>query len=166
MLFYADFIPLKKNLVYRLVWRAMFGHWDVYCTTWCTAELHSSTYVMTSLSCRLLLTPTSLSTTRIYQTNISWTWWGYVVSYMSHLMTKPTKWHVSPAKRQISLGIRRCPGWSESSLVKALTGPYECGGGGRGGCHFATGQIISNSCSCSSETEFTPLVLASKSEFS
>ena len=29
-------------------------------------------------------------------------------------MTKPTKWHVHPAKTQISLGI--CPVWSESSL--------------------------------------------------
>ena len=29
-------------------------------------------------------------------------------------MTKPTKWHVRPAKNQISLGIR--PVWSESSL--------------------------------------------------
>ena len=29
-------------------------------------------------------------------------------------MTKPTKWHVHPAKTQISLGIR--PIWSESSL--------------------------------------------------
>ena len=26
-------------------------------------------------------------------------------SYMSRLMTKPTKWHVRPAKTQISLGI-------------------------------------------------------------
>ena len=26
--------------------------------------------------------------------------------HMSHLMTKPTKWHVRPAKTQISLGIR------------------------------------------------------------
>ena len=34
--------------------------------------------------------------------------------YMSRLMTKPTKWHVHPAKTQISLGIR--PVWSESSL--------------------------------------------------
>ena len=33
---------------------------------------------------------------------------------MSCLMTKPTKWHVHPAKTQISLGIR--PVWSESSL--------------------------------------------------
>ena len=33
---------------------------------------------------------------------------------MSQRMTKPTKWHVSPAKTQISLGIR--PVWSESSL--------------------------------------------------
>ena len=34
--------------------------------------------------------------------------------YLSHLMTKPTKWPVCPAKTQISLGIR--PVWSESSL--------------------------------------------------
>ena len=33
---------------------------------------------------------------------------------ISRLMTKPTKWHVRPAKTQISLGIR--PDWSESSL--------------------------------------------------
>ena len=33
---------------------------------------------------------------------------------MSRLMTEPTKWHVRPAKTQISLGI--CPVWSESSL--------------------------------------------------
>ena len=33
---------------------------------------------------------------------------------LSHRVTKPTKWHVRPAKPQISLGIR--PVWSESSL--------------------------------------------------
>ena len=33
---------------------------------------------------------------------------------MSHLMTKPTKWHVHPAKTQIRLGIH--PVWSETSL--------------------------------------------------
>ena len=33
---------------------------------------------------------------------------------MSHLTTKPTKWHVRPAKTQISLGIR--PVWPASSL--------------------------------------------------
>ena len=33
---------------------------------------------------------------------------------MSHLMTKPTKWHVRTTKTQISLGIR--PVWSEYSL--------------------------------------------------
>ena len=33
---------------------------------------------------------------------------------MSRIMTKPTKWHVRPAKTQISLGVR--PVWSESSL--------------------------------------------------
>ena len=31
---------------------------------------------------------------------------------MSRLMTKPIKWHVHPAKTQISLGI--CPVWSEA----------------------------------------------------
>ena len=35
-------------------------------------------------------------------------------SDLSQCMTKPTKWHVQPAKIQISLGI--CPVWSESSL--------------------------------------------------
>ena len=33
---------------------------------------------------------------------------------LSHLMTKPTKWHVHPAKTQISMGVR--PVWSESLL--------------------------------------------------
>ena len=37
-----------------------------------------------------------------------------LIKEMSRLMTKPTKWHVRPAKTQISLGIR--PVWSESSL--------------------------------------------------
>ena len=44
--------------------------------------------------------------------------WSSCVSkvwhYLSRFMTKPTKWHVRPAKTQISLGIR--PVWSESSL--------------------------------------------------
>ena len=34
--------------------------------------------------------------------------------HMSRLVTKPTKWHVRPAKTPNSLGIR--PVWSESSL--------------------------------------------------
>ena len=34
--------------------------------------------------------------------------------YLSRLMTKLTKWHMRPAKTQISLGI--LPVWSESSL--------------------------------------------------
>ena len=37
-----------------------------------------------------------------------------VNNYFSQRMTKPTKWHVRPAKRQISLGIRRV--WSEPSM--------------------------------------------------
>ena len=40
--------------------------------------------------------------------------WDDIFSYMSRLVTKPTNWHVRPAKTQISLGIR--PVWSESSL--------------------------------------------------
>ena len=36
--------------------------------------------------------------------------------HLSHSMAKPTKWHVSPPKTQISLGIR--PVWSESSWRK------------------------------------------------
>ena len=37
-----------------------------------------------------------------------------MLNNMSRSMTKPTKWHVRPARTQISLGIR--PVWSESSL--------------------------------------------------
>ena len=36
------------------------------------------------------------------------------ISDLSRLMTKPTTWHMRPAKTQISLGIR--PVWSESLL--------------------------------------------------
>ena len=42
-----------------------------------------------------------------------------VWTQMSPRTTKPTKWHMRPAKIHISLGIRPvvgCPGWSESSL--------------------------------------------------
>ena len=49
--------------------------------------------------------------------NTGWRYWwniGLLVSYLSRIRTKPTKWHVHPAKTQISLGIR--PVWSESSL--------------------------------------------------
>ena len=37
---------------------------------------------------------------------------------MSQRMMKPTKWHMRPAKTQISLGIR--PVWSESLLCAQL----------------------------------------------
>ena len=45
-----------------------------------------------------------------------WPFMRYSPSFkhMSHDMTKPTKWHVCPAKTQIRLGIR--PVWSESLL--------------------------------------------------
>ena len=39
--------------------------------------------------------------------------------HMSQRMTKPNKWHVRPAKTQISLGIR--PVWSEYSLCAQWT---------------------------------------------
>ena len=39
---------------------------------------------------------------------------SFINGHFSRLMTKPTKWHVRPAKTQISLGIH--PVWSESSL--------------------------------------------------
>ena len=51
----------------------------------------------------------------------------YTLKHMIGHMTKPTKWHVCPAKTQINLGIRErtaktlirlggCPGWSDSPL--------------------------------------------------
>ena len=43
-----------------------------------------------------------------------WTWMLNWDHHLSRLMTKPTKWHLCPAKTQISLGIRTV--WSESSL--------------------------------------------------
>ena len=53
-------------------------------------------------------------------------------------MTKPTKWHLHPAKTQISLGMRTaktltrlggCPGWSESSLgAQVILLVLSCGG--------------------------------------
>ena len=36
------------------------------------------------------------------------------IDNLSHLMTKPTKWHVCPAKTWVSLGI--CPVWSKSLM--------------------------------------------------
>ena len=39
---------------------------------------------------------------------------------MSHLVTKPTKWHVRPAKTQISLGIR-----TSAQSEKSLRCPHE-----------------------------------------
>ena len=42
--------------------------------------------------------------------------------HLSRLMAKPTKWHVRPAKTQISLGIR--PVWSESPLCAQWVGQH------------------------------------------
>ena len=44
-----------------------------------------------------------------------------VSSYLSRIVTKPTKWHVHPAKTQISLGI--CPVWSQAD--QSLRCPHE-----------------------------------------
>ena len=41
---------------------------------------------------------------------LAWLWIKNITPHMSRLMTKPTKWHVRPAKTQISLSIR--PVWS------------------------------------------------------
>ena len=41
-------------------------------------------------------------------------WDPRCIDYLSHIMTKTTKWHVHPAKTQINLGVR--PVWSVSSL--------------------------------------------------
>ena len=54
---------------------------------------------------------------QIKQTSLR-SYWAILYSdqriYLSHSITKPTKWHVRPAKTQISLNIR--PVWSESLL--------------------------------------------------
>ena len=42
--------------------------------------------------------------------------------HMSCLMTKPTKWHVRPAKTQISLGIRSEDAQADQSLLCAFSG--------------------------------------------
>ena len=44
--------------------------------------------------------------------------------HMSRSMTKPIKWHVHPAKTQISLGIR--PVWSDSSLPASWVAKDQC----------------------------------------
>ena len=49
----------------------------------------------------------------LMNTNSRWSY-TFAQQHLSRLMTKPTKWHVRPAKTQITLGIR--PVWSESSL--------------------------------------------------
>ena len=43
-------------------------------------------------------------------TNVTWK----CIFCSSRLMPKPAKWHLHPAKTQISLGV--CPVWSESAL--------------------------------------------------
>ena len=58
--------------------------------------------------------------TRVYTVSIFWTHWCMIKPHCYNfrinepIVTKPTKWHVRPAKTRISLGIR--PVWSESSL--------------------------------------------------
>ena len=55
-----------------------------------------------------------------------YSWWLFLPENGKHISrrtTKPTEWHVRPAKTQISLGIR--PVWLESSLCaqKVVKGP-------------------------------------------
>ena len=66
-----------------------------------TAKAQVSLHICTASSQPLPLAQT------MYRTTVSFT-------HMSSLTTKPTKWHVRPAKTQTSLGI--CQVWSESSL--------------------------------------------------
>ena len=49
-----------------------------------------------------------------WKVNVKGQWQGSDTIKFSRLMTKPTKWHVRPAKTRISMGI--CPDCSESSL--------------------------------------------------
>ena len=57
---------------------------------------------------------TTFVTSCLLSCSPSFFWKGiYSTEDVSQRMTNPTKWHVRPAKTQISLGIR--PVWSESS---------------------------------------------------
>ena len=49
-----------------------------------------------------------------WESCVQWLLYSLGIPHLSHLMIKPTKWHVRLAKTQIRLGIR--PVWSESSL--------------------------------------------------
>ena len=64
-----------------------------------------------SNSLRMVLTPDFKHLLKQASREISQT---LLAKQMSRITTKPTKWHVRPAKTQISLGI--CPVWSEYSL--------------------------------------------------
>ena len=53
--------------------------------------------------------------TRLFlRINSVWRTQKFSYQQLSRLVTKQTKWHVRPAKTQISLGVR--PSWSKSSL--------------------------------------------------
>ena len=73
------------------------------------------------MTCKILFSRTKKKK-KIVQNTDCWKFYIYMYpaykllryTCMTHLITKPTKWHVRPVKIQISLGIRTV--WSESSL--------------------------------------------------
>ena len=50
--------------------------------------------------------------------SLIWVFAGRTCHFVVVVMAKPTKWHVRPAKTQISLGIR--PNWLESLLLHSM----------------------------------------------
>ena len=87
------------------------GHcwWKSWSVITSSVIAHSHTRISVSMTVRDFSVLACLSHPRIkLQSQI------VHLCYMSRLVTKPTKWHVRPAKTQISLGIR--PVRSESSL--------------------------------------------------
>ena len=58
------------------------------------------------------------SVIRVTEFLVSMAYCNNLKTSLSHLMTKPTKWHVCPANTQISLGI--CLVWSESFFTRTV----------------------------------------------
>ena len=89
-----------------------------------------------------------------YESKDSPGWISYCIEYeklcdfilsMSCLLTKPTKWHVRPAKTQISLGIR--PVWSVFPVCSVGSlGPKRSGGQQRLWLNWADAQADLSLC--------------------
>ena len=89
--------------------------WDSVCA-WCLKwkwnpehTLHESFVMTCSQTYKMTFMPTQMTWISLYIHAVWSVFAGH--SNVSCLMTKPTKWHVHPAKTQISLGI--LPVWSE-----------------------------------------------------